>query len=444
MSAQSSKGHPLALLVIILVIVTAIAGAVVMKRRADTRLSATNKAAKEEVVPVEILTVSPVDIPHILQARGFLNGIEEITVRSEVTGRVVDRPVSDGQHVEVGDIIFQINKTDYELQLQRAKAELVRAKAQIGDLESGIQQAEAQLEGAKARLDFQQYNLERTQGFRTGGSGSEAELRNAKAAADTARADYEAAIAAVARTKAQLSVGKSAVEVAKAAVNEAETMLKRCVIRSPITGRVNRVLLECGEYAVAGGPIAEIVRLDEMKMMVQVADTEVPLLASFTHAEITADAYGSEKHIGKLNHVAPKMDAMSRKFAVELRVENADESLLSGMYGQAVIACGWLRGVKVVPREAVFKHFGVDHCLVISNKEGEDYAELRQIEVGEIIGHLELFQVESGLEEGDRVIVSRRRELRDGVTITVGRTRSIEDLLTHKSPHLVSTEHSGL
>ncbi len=443
MSAQPSKGHPLALLVIILVIATAIAGAIVMKQRADTRLSATNSEVKDEVVPVEVLTVLPVDIPHILQARGFLNGIEEITVRSEVTGRVVARPVSDGQHVGIGDVIYQIDKTDYELQAQRAKAELVRAKSQIGDLESGIQQAEAQLAAAEARLDFQQYNLERITGLRVKSSGSEAELRNARAAADAAKAEREAAIAAVARTKAQLSVGKSAVEVAKAAVNEAETMLKRCVIHSPIAGRINRVLLECGEYAVAGEPIAEIVRLDEMKMVVQVADTEVPLLTSFTHSEITADAYRGEKHIGKLNHVAPKMDSMSRKFAVELRVENEDESLLSGMYGQAVIACGWLRGVKVVPREAVFKHFGVDHCLVITNKDGEDCAELRQIEVGAIIGHLELFQVHSGLEDGDRVIVSRRRELRDGVTVTVGRTRSIDDLLTN-SPHLVSSDRSGL
>jgi hypothetical protein len=76
----------------------------------------------------------------------------------------------------------------------------------------------------------------------------------------------------------------------------------------------------------------------------------------------------------------------------------------------------------------VFKHYGVDSCLVVAGDEHSPRAELRRVEVTKIQGRLDDMRVLSGLEEGDRLIVSRRRDLQDGSGVEITRSLAAGDL----------------
>jgi RND family efflux transporter MFP subunit len=256
--------------------------------------------------------------------------------------------------------------------------------------------------------------MERIKNLHAAGHSPEIEYDRTVTALRSAVAELAAANASLARTHEQKAVAEAAVAVAEAALNEAQAHLERCVVRSPASGRVNRFYIEPGEYVLASAPLVEVIRLDRMKMIVELADTVIPFLQSFQGADVIADADVGRMHSADLDHVAPKMDPASRKFRVELRVDNEDDSLLSGMYGRAVMRCGQLRDVICVPRQAVFKHFGADSCLVMDGDEDDPRAKLRRVEVREIQGRLDDLQVLSGLQIGDRLIVSQRRDLRDG------------------------------
>ena len=419
MPTEADQKHPLTLVIVVAIIIAAGSGALYMMRRADARIQAMTVDQDAMVVPVEVCVVRRVDIPLKIEARGFLSGIEEVTLRSEVAGRVVSRAVAEGDHVEAGDVLLKIDETFHAWRCQRGEGELQRAQAQLGDAQDGVRQMEARLTSAQAVRANRTEEFERIEKLYQSGHAPQIEYDRIATAFQTAEAGFAAAEAALARVIDQQATAQAVIAVAQAALGEAEAHLERCVVRSPVTGRVNRFFVEEGEYAVITAPLVEVVRLDQMKMNIELSDTEVPLLKSFTRTEVTADAANGRLHEARLHHVAPKIDRLSKKFQVELRVDNKDESLLSGMYGKAALYCGQICDVIQVPREAVFKHFGADFCLVVAGEAGAERAELRRTVIKDSPGRLDEVQVLSGLSEGDRVIVSRRRELRHGVLIEV-------------------------
>jgi hypothetical protein len=154
-------------------------------------------------------------------------------------------------------------------------------------------------------------------------------------------------------------------------------------------------------------------------MNIAVSDREVALLHEFERAEVFVDAALGTVHAARMHHVAPKLDPLTKRFQVELRVDNHDAALLSGMYGEAVLYCGQLTGRMLVPREAVFRHYGVEHCLVIVEADGLERAELRRVSTRGVFGRLDEVEMLDGLAEGERVITTRRRELHNGARIEV-------------------------
>jgi hypothetical protein len=105
------------------------------------------------------------------------------------------------------------------------------------------------------------------------------------------------------------------------------------------------------------------------------------------------------------------------------------------MYATLTARCGMIEDVLRIPREAMFKHYGADSCLVVQERDGRNRAALRRVEVGDVQGRLDELAIISGLQEGDRVIVSRRRELHSGVAVQVGKDLAASPTGSHPDPH---------
>jgi multidrug efflux pump subunit AcrA (membrane-fusion protein) len=426
-TSPNVQKHPLTIAVAVAIVAFMLVGTLYMMRKADARTQPVDDLRAATAVPVDVHVLEPVALPRQIEARGYLSGIDEVIVHGEAAGRVQARRVGDGESLSAGEVILEIDDTFYRLGVERAEAELRRTRNQVREAVSAVTQAEAQLRAADAVLADRIGELERIERLLEDDHAADVEHTRMRTALRTAEAERAAAEASLARARDMQSVADSVVRVAEATLDEARARLERCVVRAPISGRINRVLLEEGEYVIAGAPVAEIVRLDQMKMIIELADTEVPMLEMLEQASVVADAAADHTYGGELSFVAPKMDPRSRKFQVELTVDNGDGRLLSGMYGTAVLRCGSIGGVRRIPGVAVFKHYGADHCLVVASVDGVDRAVLRSITVQSIPGRLDDLAVVSGLEDGDRVIVSRRRELHHDVPVTVGRVVNGDD-----------------
>ncbi len=408
-----------------------------MMRQADARTQSVDVEKEDKAIPVEAFIVRNQVVPQIIEARGFLSGVDELALRSEVDGRVVSQSVEDGANIEAGDVLIEIDDTFYALAATQAKAELDRNIALTGEAKAALEQTDAQLEAATARRTNAADELERIEKIRESGASPPIEYQRISTAFETAEADLRAAEATKVRFGNQLAVAEAAVAVAQAAYDNAKARLERCVIRAPISARVNRFLVEPGELAMASTPLVDLVRLDQMKILVELSDDDIGLVKLLTKAEVSIDSAPDRVYEGRLHHVAPKMDPVSRKFQVELLVNNPDESLLSGMFGKVRLHCGELADAITIPRSAVFKQYGADHCHVVSEEDGQLVSRLRRVEVEPIRSHLDKVHVISGLAEGEKVILSRRRDVRDGVLIAVGRLHD-PATLAHSGPDAVT------
>ena len=89
------------------VIIASLVGALYMMRVADARTPGGGTDDAGPLPVVKVAKVTPRQVSVVFDVRGFLSGFEEVTVHSEVSGRVVHKPIRDGQRVEDGDVVSQ-------------------------------------------------------------------------------------------------------------------------------------------------------------------------------------------------------------------------------------------------------------------------------------------------------------------------------------------------
>jgi len=421
MAETLDRKHPVTLIVILVVTVVAIVGAVIMMGRAEARAKARDITDEQPPVDVDVYTLRRVDVPRLVQVRGFVEGVEEVKLVSEVAGVVMQRAVQDGDSVEAGDVLLRIDETFHQLRVDQAKADLAQVEARLREASSAVEQATAQANSVQATRDNLATDFGRVSKLIEDGNASTLEYDRAETMLRRAEADFSAAQASLNRANDNHEMVTAAKNLAETALSEATTRLERCAVRSPIDGRVNRYFVEEGEYATPAVPLIEVVRSDILKLTVDLTGSQVRLLDQFGAAMFVADADPLTGYPCKLHHVSPKIDPQSRNFPVEFRLDNKDGRLLAGMYGQVTIECGQVENVLSLPRQAVFKNYGVESCLIVDEQDGEHRAKIRRINIRDVPGSLDEIEVVSGLSEGERVIVTRRRELTSGVTIRIGR-----------------------
>ena len=415
----------------------ALVGAVYMKRTADARDPEGVGDNDAPIAEVGALTVVASDVPLVFDMRGFLSGLEEVSVHSEVSGRVVGKPVRDGQQIESGAPLCTIDDTFYALAVRKAEANLSVARGQHREAASAVAVAEAQRRDAQAARDNANAEFERIRKLYQGDDSPEIEYERYETQYRRAEAQLTSAAAACSRAKETLAVGYAAVEVAEATLAEARESHARCHVVAPIAGTIDRTAYEVGEFVSAGQPLLELIRLDRMKLTVELTGSQAGTLLKSANAEVVVDAVSDTVYSAELSHVAPKADPRTRKFRVEFQLENADGKLRAGMFARARIQSAVWKEVVAEPRIAFFRQFGADFCFVLAERAGATVAEFRRVVLREIPGQLEQVRVISGLAPGDRLVIERPRNLADGAVVTVLPGASGRSVAS-PSPHALS------
>ncbi|MFQ5491061.1 MAG: efflux RND transporter periplasmic adaptor subunit [Phycisphaerae bacterium] len=423
---QGRRNRITLILGLILIVATTVA-AIFAKRLADERALLTQQEAEPAPIKVEVCDVTRQQVPIQLHVRGFLRGFRESGVYAEVAGRVVERLVADGDAVEAGQVLCRVDDTFYRLSVERARAALQSKQAESDKNRAGVAMAAAQVEVAQAERKQAQIEFDRIKRLFEEQTSPEIEY-------DRAETELQRASAAAVRTEAglrwathQLRATGSAVTQARAALDEATETLERCAIRSATAGRVDRMLIEEGEYVSAGQPIANLVQLDRLKLDVEFDAGELKLLRDDPLVQVVADGDPDRHYPATVHHIAPRADPVSRKFSVELHLDNPDGTLLAGMLAQARFSTASNDQILVLPSEAVVRRFGQDYCHVAALDGERHRAGLRAIQIRPVPRHRDVVQVVGGLAVGEQVVVDAQGELHDGsaVTIVANRTASL-------------------
>ncbi len=244
---------------------------------------------------------------------------EEIKVGSEVTGRLEQVRVDEGDHVTKGQVLAVVSNRDYEARVAEARAEVHMREAELDRIVNGSRTqerqealasthaAEAVLSNAKAEMDrrdrlFQSGDISRSDAEQT-----EREYAVAKARLDEARQHY-AFIDAGPRPDDK-SRAEAGLELARAQLAEAESRLAKTVIRSPVTGIVLRRYRRAGESVTEGAdsPVLTVADNSAVRVRVDVDESDVGRVQAGQKAYVTAEAYGDRKFWGRVFRVGKEL-----------------------------------------------------------------------------------------------------------------------------------------
>jgi membrane fusion protein (multidrug efflux system) len=201
--------------------------------------------------------------------------------------------------------------------------------------------------------------------------------------------------------------------VSQAVLKAAQERLDRTVIRSPLRGILNRFPVEVGEYVEPGRCVAEIVDLDQVKVVLDVPERDVGFLAVGREESVSLGPNGENSLAGPVTYISELADAQTHASRVEITLDNRQQKLRSGQIVQVHLTRRLLKDAIMVPLGAVIPLEDGREVYVVEGGK----AQPRKVELGFMKGYS--VQVVSGLSEGDRLIVDGHRYVGAGQAVNV-------------------------
>jgi len=256
----------------------------------------------------------------------------QFSVAPKVPGYVTAVPVTDNQHVAMGDVIARIDDRDYRVALAQAEAQVAAAKAGIEDIDAQTdvqhaqvqaneaQAAEAQAKLVYARQQASRYGTLTKEGWssRQTGELATAELYQQEAAVSTAQANLAVARRQFEALKAQRSSAVARLQQAQAQRDQAKLNLSYTTVTAAQAGRVVQLGAAVGEYAQAGTALSMFVP-DEIWVTANFKETELDAMRPGQPVTLEIDAYPERTIHG---HVASVQPGSGTAFSL-LPAENA-------------------------------------------------------------------------------------------------------------------------
>jgi membrane fusion protein (multidrug efflux system) len=216
-----------------------------------------------------------------------------------------------------------------------------------------------------------------------------------------------------ATTANELADARTKRDISKAALDEVTRELERAVIVAPMNGVLNKQVMKIGEFASPGDCVAEIVKLDIMKVVVDVPERDTPYLKIGDTATILTGPPHEGEMTGKISYISELAHEGSRTTRVEIAVENRRQLLRSGQIVRTRLTRRILHDVIMIPLGAVIPL--EEGKLVYAVKDGR--AARRDVELGFI--RARDVQAVSGLQPGDVLIVEGHRYVGPGQAVRI-------------------------
>lgn len=341
-----------------------------------------NQAPPPQAVTVVTLKAEDVTLTRELAGRATPSLIAE--VRPQVSGIVKGRLFEEGGMVKAGQPLYQLADLEYAADAASARAALARAEATLRQAELSARRS-----GELVQID----------------AVSRQDDENAQAALAQARADAQAA---------------------KAALQRAEVLLGYARIVSPISGNIGRSSVTQGALVTASQqqPLALVQRLDPMYVDVTQSSSELLELrremeagtlkqASDLPVRILLEDGTAYAREGKLAFADITVDPTTGSYTLRVTVPNPDGVLLPGMYVRALVGNGVRSAAVLVPQQGVARDPKGNVSAMVVGKDNKIVQ--RQLEVNRAIGNRWL--VDKGLNAGERVVVEGLQKIGPGATV---------------------------
>lgn len=316
-------------------------------------------ASTNEVSAVEV-TVKHLEgklFEDVVELPGVVAPYMEANISAQVSGKIIEFSVKEGQNVKKGDIIAKIDKRDYQIALDRDRAEFEFAKNEF-------QRSEQLLKGNAVNLSSH----------------------------ESKKNDYD---------------------IKRTTLENAQLLLERCDIKAPFDGIVDKKFSEEGEIAAPGEKIAKIIDITKVKVNVGIPEKDIAHVRKIKEITFISPSLENKEFKGTFTNLVISMIDTAKVYPLIVEANNPSRELLPGMIVKAKIIRGRYENAILLPIFSVIPGDDEYYTFVENNLK----AEKRVLKIGSFQD--KNVHIIEGLKPGDRLIDKGHKLVADGASVKV-------------------------
>jgi membrane fusion protein (multidrug efflux system) len=240
-------------------------------------------------------------------------GAQKVLITPDISGKIEKVVVREGQHVNQGDVLFEIDPVPFRLAVQQARAMLEQARTTYNNLANNIKIYNEMSDLMQQSVDLKQHDVDRKSTLAKSSFGSQLDLDNASTALVTAKAEYEFLRQQISSAKTQL-LGNTDLPLeqfppyaqAQAALDQAQRNLDHTVLKAPMSGTATQVdNIQLGRFVAAGTPILSVI--DDSKPWVDAnpKESDFTYVAVGQNVTVDVDAFPDHVFKGTIGSLSP-------------------------------------------------------------------------------------------------------------------------------------------
>jgi RND family efflux transporter MFP subunit len=349
--------------------------------------------SKSPARQVTTAKVTELPVGETVTVNGTLAAYDRTTVGVKVPGRVQTIAVDLGSVVRKGQIIAQLEQEDYKLRVQQAEAALAQARARLGLSPDGADdrvtaEETGTVRQAKAVLDDAKLKRDRAAKLVQQGVIPSAEF-------DTVDSDYKVALSRYQDAVEEIRNRQGLLAQRRSELALARQQLADTVVYSPMDGVVQEKRTSPGEYLAAGAPVVDVVRIDPLRLRVDVPERESHNIRTGQSVRVTVEG-DPNSYLGYIKRLSPTISEQNRVLAVEADVRN-NGRLRPGAFVKAEIVTNQTNTAVTVPPNAIVTFAGIEKVILLENgltaektvvtgRRGADWVEIKSgLSVGQVV-----------------------------------------------------------
>lgn len=357
------------------------------------RLSTGAKTDPQKTRLITVGTVSPLkeDLDIRLRYTADISPNQVVNLFSRVDGYVAKLHVDKGDFVRAGQLLMEIDHTDYLHAVNQAKANLAAGNAKVAQQKAALRNARLTLDRMQALIKDQFV--------------SQQDL-------DNAQVNFDAAVAALESLDAQ-------VKQMEVALAQADTNLTYSYIRAPFAGYIAERNLDTGAYVTGAASSTSTMSrsmlslhdIDRVRVLIEVVEKDIPTIQIGQKAGLRAEAYPDRVFEGQVTRIVQALNRETRTMTVEIDLPNKDRRLKGGMFARVEVMVGTHRQAVQIPIDAVSRLEDTQYVFVV--RDGK--AQRVNVEIG--VRNDNRVEITKGLTGDETVIVSGKDLVHDGTPV---------------------------
>jgi RND family efflux transporter MFP subunit len=330
------------------------------------QLQTTNSQINVKIAEAQLLNTVP-----NLMLNGSIEGKTSAIISAKLAGRIEQVLVQEGQHVNAGDPL---------------------AKLESAELVNSVRTALDAVTKAQVNYDLALSDYQRYQKLYSQGAIAQQTLDTAEAKKRIAQAELSSAVTSQSNAQEQYGYG---------------------VIVAPVDGVVANVTATVGQVVSPGAALMAVQDISQVYVVVNIEQKDLSMVQVGQKAEVMVDTYADKVFVGVVELINPEAGTANRMFRTKVKVDNTDGALKAGMFSKVQLATGDAVQSLTIPQGAVIQKQGIYYVFTVE----DDKAVRHQVEIGTATG--ETIQIKSGLQPGEKVVVSNVSQLKDGDSVKV-------------------------